>query len=59
MSDYDTDDREDFDFSAEPREYLYEPEYTDAEIRQMEFEERERGGTEKSYKLKLEKQLEP
>ena len=35
MSDYDTDD-EDIAFSREPRGYLYEPEYTDAELRQME-----------------------
>ena len=54
MSNYDTDDHEDFDFSTEPRGYLFEPEYTDAEIHQMELEqtERERGGTEKWYKLK-------
>ncbi|KAK7909692.1 hypothetical protein WMY93_014378 [Mugilogobius chulae] len=41
MSDYDSDD-ENIDFSIQPRGYLYEPEYTDAEIRQMELERAER-----------------
>ncbi|XP_060793031.1 uncharacterized protein LOC132896311 [Neoarius graeffei] len=41
MSDYSSDD-EDIDFSTQPRGYLYEPEYTDAEIQQMEVERAER-----------------
>ena len=61
MSDYDTDD-EDIAFSTEPRGYLYEPEYTDAELRQIESEraerEREKVGTEKWFK-KQESQVEP
>ena len=46
MSDYSDD--ESIDFSTQPRGYLYEPEYTDAEIHQMEVEraERERVGRE-------------
>ena len=52
MSDYESDD-ENVDFSTQPRGYLYEPEYTDAELHQMELDrtERERGLTDK---LKLE-----
>ncbi|KAK0143571.1 hypothetical protein N1851_018310 [Merluccius polli] len=41
MSDYDS-DNEDINYTAVPRGYLYEPEYTDAEIRQMELERAER-----------------
>ena len=42
MFDYDTNNHEDFNFSTEPRGYVYEPEYTDAEIRQMELEQAKR-----------------
>ncbi|XP_041789086.1 uncharacterized protein LOC121627487 [Chelmon rostratus] len=40
MSDYSSD--EEYDFSTQPEGYLYEPEYTDAELYQMEVERAER-----------------
>lgn len=41
MSDYEESD-EDIPFNIEPKGYLYEPECTDAELRQVEFERAER-----------------
>ncbi|XP_060775114.1 uncharacterized protein LOC132884975 [Neoarius graeffei] len=41
MSDYDS-DVENIDFISQPKGYLYDPEYTDEEIRQMELERAER-----------------
>ena len=41
MSDFEESD-EDITYNSEPMGYLYEPEYTDAELRQMELERAER-----------------
>ena len=41
MSDYESEE-ENIDFSTQPRGYLYEPEYTDAELHQMEIDRAER-----------------
>ena len=51
MSDYETSDV-DIPFTTEPKGYLYEPEYIDTELRQMELEQRRE--TEKRSKLKLD-----
>nr|XP_055062721.1 uncharacterized protein LOC129445787 [Misgurnus anguillicaudatus] len=41
MSDYSSDD-DNIDFDTQPKGYLYEPEYTDDELRQMDLERTER-----------------
>lgn len=52
MSDYESD--EEFDFDSEPKGYMYEPEYTDDELRQMELDRAERERVDREATVEAE-----